>query len=84
MVGYYFERRRGFAAGIASAGAGFGMLVLTTLAAQLEENYTWKGTLIILAGVSLNCIACGALMRPLPQPSSPTANANKVIYMAWF
>jgi len=68
MVGYYFERRRGIAAGIASSGAGFGMLVLSPLAAFLVDEYNWKGTLMILAGVSLNCIVWGGLMRPLPQP----------------
>lgn len=65
MVGYYFERRRGLAAGISSAGAGFGMLTLTLLAAFLVEQYSWKGCLMIMAGVSLQCLICGALMRPL-------------------
>lgn len=65
MVGYYFERRRGLAAGISSAGAGFGMLALSLLAAFLVEQYSWKGCLIIMAGISLQCLVCGALMRPL-------------------
>lgn len=65
MVGYYFERRRGLAAGISSAGAGFGMLTLTLLAAFLVQQYSWKGCLMIMAGVSLQCLVCGALMRPL-------------------
>lgn len=69
MVGYYFERRRGIAAGIASAGAGFGLLVLAPLAAFLVTEYTWKGTLTLFAGISLNCIVCGAFMRPLMEPT---------------
>lgn len=83
MVGYYFERRRGIAAGIATSGAGFGMLVLSPLAAFLVDEYSWKGTLIILAGVSLNCIACGALMRPLVEPKTET-NADEVIVWRGF
>lgn len=65
MVGFYFDRRRGLAAGISSAGAGVGMLVLSLLAAFLAEHYGWKGCLIIMAGVCLQCILCGALMRSL-------------------
>lgn len=65
MVGFYFERRRGLAAGISSAGAGVGMLILSLLAAFLAEQYGWKGCLIIMAGVCLQCTLCGTLMRPL-------------------
>ena len=72
MVGYYFERRRGIAAGVACSGSGFGLLTLAPLAAYLVIMYTWKGALTVLAGVSLNCLVWGALMRPLPQPPSIT------------
>lgn len=65
MVGYYFEKRRGIAAGISSAGAGVGMLVLSPLAAYLVEECGWQGCLIIMAGVILQCLICGSLMRPL-------------------
>ena len=65
MVGYYFERRRGLAAGIACSGAGAGMLILSPLAGYLVEEYNWKGCLLIMAGVNLQCIICGSLMRPL-------------------
>lgn len=68
MVGYYFERRRGIAAGMACSGSGFGLLALAPLAAFLVAEYTWKGALTVLAGISLNCLVWGALMRPLPVP----------------
>lgn len=72
MVGYYFERRRGIAAGIACAGSGFGLLTLAPLSAWLVSQYTWKGCLTVLSGVSLNCLVWGALMRPLPAAPSST------------
>ena len=68
MVGYYFERRRGIAAGMACSGSGFGLLAMAPLAAFLVAEYTWKGALTVLAGISLNCLVWGALMRPLPVP----------------
>ena len=71
MVGYYFEKRRAMAAGIASSGSGFGMLVLAPLAAYLVSEYHWKGTLVILAGVMLQGMVLGALMRPLELTKSP-------------
>jgi len=70
MVGYYFDRRRGVAAGVAYAGAGFGLLTLAPLSAALVAEYSWKGALVVLAGVSLNCLVFGALMRPLPPAST--------------
>lgn len=79
MVGYYFERKRGIAAGIASSGAGFGMLVLSPLAAWLNYEYTWKGALTLLAGVSVNCLVCGALMRPLPEAKNTSSTKNTVV-----
>jgi len=74
MVGYYFERRRGIAAGVACSGSGFGLLALAPLAAFLVAEYTWKGALTVLAGVSLNCLVWGALMRPLPATPVPAFN----------
>jgi len=73
MVGYYFEQRRGIAAGLACSGAGFGLLTMAPLAAFLVAEYTWRGALIVLAGVSLNCLVCGALMRPLLLPTRSAA-----------
>lgn len=65
MVNYYFYHRRGLANGISCSGSGAGILILSPLADFLAEYYGWKGCLIIMAGVALQCVACGALMRPL-------------------
>ena len=70
MVGYYFEKRRPLAAGIASSGSGFGMLILAPLAAYLVNEYHWKGALVILSGVMLQGVVLGSLMRPLEAPNT--------------
>ena len=70
MVGYYFEKRRPLAAGIASSGSGFGMLILAPLAAYLVSEYHWKGALVILSGVMLQGVVLGSLMRPLEAPNT--------------
>jgi MFS family permease len=79
IVTMYFERRRGLATGIAVCGAGFGTFLFAPLSDYLIAEYTWRGALLIYSGMDhfmslasnrdsaiiLNCVACGALFRPL-------------------
>ena len=76
MVGYYFESRRALASGIASSGAGVGMLVLAPSTAALLSHYHWQGTMIILAGITLQCVLFGSLMRPLVSRKSKTRTVH--------
>lgn len=61
-VGYYFEKRRALATGIAVCGSGFGTFVFAPLAAALLEAYDWKGANLILAGIILNCAVNNVLL----------------------
>lgn len=67
-VGYYFESKRSLATGIAVCGSGVGTFAFAPLSNWLLDNYDWKGSHIILAGLILNCAVFGALMRPLTYP----------------
>ncbi|XP_045468018.1 monocarboxylate transporter 3 isoform X2 [Harmonia axyridis] len=67
-VGYYFETKRSLATGIAVCGSGVGTFAFAPLATMLLESYGWKGANLILAGLILNCVIFGALMRPLEYP----------------
>ncbi|XP_050497634.1 monocarboxylate transporter 3 isoform X2 [Diabrotica virgifera virgifera] len=67
-VGYYFETKRSLATGIAVCGSGVGTFTFAPLATALLEEYGWRGANLILAGLILNCILFGALMRPLEYP----------------
>ncbi|KAK9751246.1 Major Facilitator Superfamily [Popillia japonica] len=67
-VGYYFETKRSLATGIAVCGSGVGTFAFAPLATALLEVYDWKGANLILAGLILNCVVFGALMRPLEYP----------------
>ena len=64
-VGYYFEKRRSFAMGLAVCGSGIGTFIFAPLSEILVHEYGWKGATLIEAGIILNCILCGALFRPL-------------------
>ncbi|XP_048777144.1 monocarboxylate transporter 5-like isoform X2 [Ostrea edulis] len=65
MVGYYFEKKRAFATGIAVCGSGIGGFVFAPLTAFLLERYSWQGTLWILSAVVLHAVVFSQAFRPL-------------------
>ncbi|XP_029647396.1 monocarboxylate transporter 7 isoform X2 [Octopus sinensis] len=67
-VGYYFDRRRAIATGIAVCGSGVGTFIFAPLGGYLLEQYDWKNSLYIIAGLILNGAVCAMLMRPLEVP----------------
>ena len=66
IVAYYFEKRRSLATGLAVCGTGFGTFIFPPLTIHLLDEYTWRGTLLIMSGFFLNIVVFGALMRDLP------------------
>ncbi|XP_025920028.1 monocarboxylate transporter 13 [Apteryx rowi] len=67
-VGRYFTSRRALATGLAVSGASFSSFALGPLVQLLMEAYGWRGALLLLAAISLNLVASGALLRPLVLP----------------
>ena len=65
IVGYYFNKRRGLAVGLATSGVGFGTFMMPPLIEILFNNYGFQGALMILGSISLNFCISGALFRPL-------------------
>ncbi|CAF5015300.1 unnamed protein product, partial [Rotaria sp. Silwood1] len=67
-VGYYFEKKRSLAMGIAVSGSGFGTLIFPPLMhwvinALFRRKY--KPALLVESGIILTCVIFGALMRPI-------------------
>lgn len=73
IISRYFLVRRPLANGLAMAGSPVFLSILAPLNQYLLDMYGWRGTLLILGGLMLNCCAAGALMRPveLPHATSP-------------
>ncbi|NXW26298.1 MOT13 protein, partial [Circaetus pectoralis] len=67
-VGRYFPAQRALATGLAVSGASVSGLALGPLVPLLLDAYGWRGALLLLAAVSFNLVAAGALLRPLPVP----------------
>ncbi|KAL4220128.1 hypothetical protein ACF0H5_020539 [Mactra antiquata] len=61
----YFEKKRALATGIAVSGAGIGTFIFSPVTSILVKKYSWQGTLLIQAGIVLNCLACGLVYRPI-------------------
>ena len=73
----WFTRRRGLAAGLASAGIGAGTLVVPLLAAWAIGTLQWRGALQAIAvGVLVLGLAAAALMRRAP---AATASGTKAV-----
>ncbi|XP_034020647.1 monocarboxylate transporter 13 [Thalassophryne amazonica] len=66
-----FTRRRTLALGVGFSSIGLSSFAFNPLFQFLIEMYTWRGALLILGGLSLNIVACGALIRPKRRPKSP-------------
>ncbi|CAG5134291.1 unnamed protein product [Candidula unifasciata] len=74
-VGYYFEKKRAFATGLAVCGSGLGTFIFPPLSEILLLEFSWKGGLLIIAGIIFHASIFGALMRPLT--AAPSARTKK-------
>lgn len=73
IVNEYFDKRRGVANGIASAGSGMGALCMPLLIQWLLENYGLFGETLIVGATVLHICVSGALYRPLRRAASSTS-----------
>ena len=68
----WFTRRRGLAAGIASAGIGAGTLVVPVAAAAAIAQWQWRGAMVALAvGVATLGLAAAMQLRRAPAATRP-------------
>ncbi|VDQ05752.1 unnamed protein product [Trichobilharzia regenti] len=47
------------------AGSGIGGVLYSLVVPSLIKYYTWRGCILLLAGVNFHCAVAGALFRPL-------------------
>lgn len=68
----YFDKRRGFANSFAHVGGSAGGLIWPVLLKKSLDYLGLKDTLLVIAGVFLQVVVCGALLRPLPPKKVPS------------
>jgi predicted MFS family arabinose efflux permease len=76
-VGYYFDKKRSFATGIAVCGSGIGTFVLSPINRILFDNFGIEGAFLFKAGFCLNMVVCGILFRPIAIEPSEISKKNK-------
>ena len=64
VVGIYFNKRRSLANGLAMAGGSMGQLCIPQIVRLLTDMFTFRGALMIYAGLILNTIVGASLFRP--------------------
>ncbi|XP_026810000.1 monocarboxylate transporter 7-like isoform X1 [Rhopalosiphum maidis] len=79
IPGFYFDKWRALATGIAVCGSGIGTFVLAPLNAFLVEKYGWRVTIMVQAGLALSCAAAGILFRPLKPTIVEVPTINPVV-----
>ncbi|XP_050298596.1 monocarboxylate transporter 14-like [Anthonomus grandis grandis] len=80
-IAFWFDTKRTLALGLAAAGCGFGTVIYSPLITMLSLEYSWRGTVLILAGLFANMIVCGLLQRDpdwiIKQERQRLANESK-------
>ncbi|CAH1784646.1 unnamed protein product, partial [Owenia fusiformis] len=64
IINDYFETKKTLAFGIATSGLGIGSFLYPLLIEALNEEYGWRGAMLILSGIGLNICVYGVLMCP--------------------
>lgn len=65
VLGYYFDKKRALALGIANSGTGCGSFLLSYFIEKSVSFYGTRGTFLLIGGVFLNLVVYGSLCRPL-------------------
>ena len=65
MVGHYFDKKRAFVTDISVCGSSIGTFIFAPIGSYLVDEYDWRGANMIFAGIILNGVVFGAIMRPL-------------------
>ncbi|XP_029436606.1 monocarboxylate transporter 13-like isoform X2 [Rhinatrema bivittatum] len=60
----YFKKKRTLATALSTTGVVLSS-AFSPLFQYLTDSYSWRGALIIMAGMTFNLVVCGALIRPL-------------------
>ncbi|XP_034262355.2 monocarboxylate transporter 13-like, partial [Pantherophis guttatus] len=80
-VSHYFEKRRTLAMGLAVSGAGVSSLAFCPFFQYLVDLYGWRGALQIVAAMSLNLVASGAVLRPLAvEDAQPNGEKDRDVH----
>lgn len=64
-LNHYFAKKRGQAVGLSMAGTALGMLIMPQLVRILLEEFSFRGAVLILAGLALHSAVGSILLQPV-------------------
>lgn len=76
-VGYYFEKKRSLAIGIAVCGAGVGTFILSPINRILENSFGIHGAFMVKSLMTMSMLICGLFIRPVPVEPSEIKKAMR-------
>lgn len=77
IISKYFLAKRPLANGLAMAGSPVFQSVMAPVNQYLLDVFGWRGSLLIIGGLMLNCCVAGALMRPVTVPCKLSSSASQ-------
>ncbi|XP_059146158.1 LOW QUALITY PROTEIN: monocarboxylate transporter 12-like [Physella acuta] len=77
IVGYYFDRRRALATGIACCGSGIGAFLFAPLSEYLLKAFGWRGANWILAALIFHGVLVSIFYRPIPTSVASAKNSDQ-------
>ena len=69
ILAKYFNKYRKFACGLTSCGTGVGSFILPPIIKALDDTYSWRGTVLLIAGILAHCIFFCSIFKPVPKES---------------
>lgn len=63
LSGLYYNKYRSIATGISTSGSGLGSAIMPVLVGFLIDVYSWKGSIIFVAGLNLHLFIFASLLR---------------------
>ena len=77
ILGRYFDKRRGFANGIAIAAGSLGGFATPIIFTKLMEEYSIRGALLLQSAILLNIVLAASFFRPT-ELTAKFANYDKM------
>ncbi|KAF2368356.1 Major facilitator superfamily [Trinorchestia longiramus] len=75
----YFNKRRGMANSLFSAGIPIGYIIFPVLIRYLQDEFGFFGATIIHGALLLNCCVASALFRPLKKSKAPHPKSSETL-----
>ena len=76
LSGLYYDKYRSVATGVSTSGSGLGAAVFPVLVGFLIDVYSWRGSLILLAGLNLHLFIFSALLRYPPEVDASSVKTD--------